>query len=69
MAGEIDKEVKAIIDRCYEDAKTIIMAHEDVLHASAKLLIEKEKITGEEFDALFTSRAKADNEERSQTQL
>ena len=69
MAGEIDKEVKAIIDRCYEDAKTIIMAHEDVLHASAKLLIEKEKITGEEFDALFTSHAKADNEERSQTQL
>ena len=69
MAGEIDKEVKAIIDRCYEDAKTIIMAHEDVLHASAKLLMEKEKITGEEFDALFTSRAKADNEERSQTQL
>ena len=69
MAGEIDKEVKAIIDRCYEDAKTIIMAHEDVLHASAKLLMEKEKITGEEFDALFTSCAKADNEERSQTQL
>ena len=69
MAGEIDKEVKAIIDRCYEDAKTIIMAHEDVLHASAKLLMEKEKITDEEFDALFTSRAKADNEERSQTQL
>lgn len=69
MAGEIDKEVKAIIDRCYEDAKTIIMAHEDVLHASAKLLMEKEKITGEEFDALFTSHAKADNEERSQTQL
>lgn len=69
MAGEIDKEVKAIIDRCYEDAKTIIMAHEDVLHASAKLLMEKEKITGEEFDALFTSRTKADNEGRCQTQL
>ena len=69
MAGEIDKEVKAIIDRCYEDAKTIIMAHEDVLHASAKLLMEKEKITGEEFDALFTSRVTADNEGRCQTQL
>ena len=69
MAGEIDKEVKAIIDRCYEDAKTIIMAHEDVLHASAKLLMEKEKITGEEFDALFASGAKADNEGRCQTQL
>ena len=69
MAGEIDKEVKAIIERCYEDAKTIIMAHEDVLHASAKLLMEKEKITGEEFDALFASGVKADNEERCQTQL
>lgn len=69
MAGEIDKEVKAIIDRCYEDAKTIIMAHENVLHASAKLLMEKEKITGEEFDALFASDVKADNEERCQTQL
>ena len=69
MAGEIDKEVKAIIDRCYEDAKTIIMAHENVLHASAKLLMEKEKITGEEFDALFASGAKADNEGRCQTQL
>ena len=69
MAGEIDKEVKAIIDRCYEDAKTIIMAHEDVLHASAKLLMEKEKITGEEFDALFASGTKADNEGRCQTQL
>lgn len=69
MAGEIDKEVKAIIDRCYEDAKTIIMAHEDVLHASAKLLMEKEKITGEEFDALFASDVKADNEGRCQTRL
>lgn len=69
MAGEIDKEVKAIIDRCYENAKTIIMAHEDVLHASAKLLMEKEKITGEEFDALFASGVKADNEGRCQTQL
>lgn len=69
MAGEIDKEVKAIIDRCYEDAKTIIMAHEDVLHASAKLLMEKEKITGEEFDALFASDTKADNEGRCQTRL
>ena len=45
------------------------MAHEDVLHASAKLLMEKEKITGEEFDALFASGVKADNEGRCQTQL
>lgn len=69
MAGEIDKEVKAIIDRCYADARAIIMAHEDVLHASARLLMEKEKITGEEFDALFHSDAKADSEENRQNSL
>ena len=51
--GEIDKEVRRIISECYDKAKTIIMANEDVLHKSAALLMEKEKITGEEFDALF----------------
>lgn len=53
MSGEIDKEVKEIIDECYAKAKQIIMDHQDVLHQSAALLIEKEKITGQEFDALF----------------
>ena len=53
IAGEIDREVKAIIDMCYEEARAIILRHEDVLHAGAQLLIEKEKITGEEFDALY----------------
>ncbi len=57
IAGEIDKEVKAIIDRCYQEAREIILRHEDVLHASAALLLEKEKITGEEFDALFAEQA------------
>ena len=56
MSGEIDKEVKAIIDRCYSEAKAIIMEHRDILEASAQLLIEKEKITGEEFAALFEKR-------------
>lgn len=56
MSGEIDKEVKAIIDKCYREAREIIEAHEDVLHASAKLLMEKEKISGEEFDALFKAQ-------------
>ena len=53
ITGEIDKEVKAIIDECYKDAKRIILEHEDVLHSCAKLLLEKEKITREEFEALF----------------
>ena len=53
VSGEIDKEVKAIIDDCYKKATDIIKEHEDVLHKCAKLLLEKEKITREEFEALF----------------
>ena len=53
IAGEIDKEVKAIIDDCYAKAKAIILEHEGVLHKAAELLLEKEKITREEFEALF----------------
>lgn len=53
IAGEIDKEVKAIIEQCYQEAKAIIMKHIDVLHKSAALLMEKEKISGAEFDALY----------------
>ena len=53
VAGKIDKEVKAIIDECYVNAKAIIEEHRDILEACAKLLLEKEKITSEEFGALF----------------
>ena len=53
VAGEIDKEVKTIIEKCYAKAKEIILQYEDILHASADLLIEKEKIGREEFEALF----------------
>ena len=53
VAGEIDVEVKRIIDECYAKAKDIIMQHEDVLHSCAKLLLEKEKINRQEFEALF----------------
>ncbi len=53
MSGEIDREVKSIIDDCYKKAKQIIMDNQDVLHKSANLLIEKEKIGREEFEALF----------------
>nr|MCI2049000.1 ATP-dependent zinc metalloprotease FtsH [Lachnospiraceae bacterium] len=59
MSGEIDKEVKNIVDECYSKAKQIIMGHEDVLHKAAALLIRKEKITGAEFDALFGGTAQA----------
>ncbi len=53
ISGEIDREVKAIIDECYAKAKEIIMEHEKVLHECAKLLLEKEKIGRAEFEALF----------------
>lgn len=53
VATAIDKEVKRIIDECYARAKQIIEEHEDVLHACAELLLEKEKISREEFEALF----------------
>ena len=53
VAGEIDKEVKAIIDKCYREAKEIILSHEQILHRCAELLLEKEKINREEFESLF----------------
>ena len=53
VAGEIDKEVKEIINGCYARAKAIITEHEDVLHQCAELLLKKEKITREEFEALM----------------
>ena len=56
MAGEIDKEVRSIIDDCYKKARKIISDNQDVLFRCADLLIEKEKITGEEFDQLFKNR-------------
>jgi len=52
-ADEIDAEVKAIVDNCYQEARKIIMEHRNVLDACAALLLEKEKITREEFEALF----------------
>lgn len=53
-AGAIDGEVKKIIDGCHKEARRIIGENMDVLHASASLLIEKEKITRDEFEALFS---------------
>ena len=55
VSGEIDREVKTIIDDCYQKAKDIIMEHEDVLHKCAKLLLEKEKINRAEFESLFVT--------------
>lgn len=53
VAGTIDEEVKRIIDECYVKARAIIQEHHDVLDKCAALLLEKEKITRDEFEALF----------------
>ena len=53
VASSIDEEIKRIIDECYLKAKEIITEHRDVLDACAQLLIQKEKITRDEFEALF----------------
>ncbi|MBQ2287660.1 MAG: ATP-dependent zinc metalloprotease FtsH [Lachnospiraceae bacterium] len=53
IATVIDQEVKRIVDDCYAEAKRIILEHQDVLEACAKLLLEKEKVTKEEFESLF----------------
>ena len=53
VAGKIDREVKKIIDECYANAKEIIQKYNHVLESCADLLLEKEKITREEFSALF----------------
>lgn len=59
VAAEIDKEIKDIIDSCYKKATDIIKDHMDVLESCAQLLLEKEKINQEEFEALFEGREKA----------
>ena len=59
VASQIDSEVKRIIDECYAKAKDIILAHEDVLHSCTELLMEKEKISGKEFEELFGSEQRS----------
>lgn len=54
-AAEIDEEVRRIIDECYKEAEKILKEHENVLHAVSKLLMEKERITREEFEKTFNN--------------
>ncbi len=53
ISGEIDREVKDIIDSCYGKARQLILENMEILHKCADLLLEKERITREEFEALF----------------
>lgn len=56
ISGEIDKEIKSIIDECYVKAKEIILENIEVLHKCAELLLEKEKVGRDEFEALFEQK-------------
>ena len=56
-ASEIDAEVKRIIDECHDEAKRILEQNMDVLHRCAELLIKKERISRDEFEALFKQPA------------
>ena len=56
VAGQIDAEVKNIIDDCYQKAKTIVMENENILHSCAALLLERERISMSEFESLFENQ-------------
>ena len=58
----IDKEVKKIVNKCYQDAKAMIEEHMDVLHKCAALLLEKERINRVEFEALFDAENATETE-------
>ena len=55
VARQIDEEIHRIIQECHDNAKRIILEHQNVLHSCAKLLLEKEKLHRDEFEALFTA--------------
>lgn len=65
VAADIDAEVKCIIDECYAKAKAMIQENREVLDACAELLLEKEKIGREEFEALFHKEEQAEIAEES----
>ena len=57
VAGQIDAEVKNIIDDCYQKAKTIVLENENILHSCAALLLERERISMSEFESLFANQS------------
>ncbi len=63
VAKAIDSEIHTIIQECHENARRVISQHMDVLHGCAKLLLEKEKVHREEFEALFTMENQEEKKE------
>ncbi|MCD7864192.1 MAG: ATP-dependent zinc metalloprotease FtsH [Lachnospiraceae bacterium] len=64
-ANTIDEEVRGIVRDCYSKAKEIILQHEDILHSCAALLLEKERITREEFEALWPKQPALETAQQS----
>ena len=58
VATTIDQEVKRIVTDAYQEAKRLLKENMEMLHATAKLLVEKEKVTGDEFRALFDQKVR-----------
>ena len=65
IACAIDEEVKRMIEEAHQKAREMIKAHEDVLHSCAALLIEKEKIGRDEFEALFGAKIDQETQEQA----
>ena len=63
VAKAIDSEIHSIIEECHDNAKKIISEHMEVLHGCAKLLLEKEKVHRDEFEALFTMEKSGESNE------
>ena len=57
VAKQIDREIRGIIGECHDKAREIILQHQDVLHRCAAILLEREKIHRDEFEALFSQTA------------
>ena len=69
VAKLIDEEIKTMIDKCYNDAKRILTENKEVLHNCAKLLIQKERINREEFEALFLPPGNGDGSDNDMNSL
>lgn len=63
VAKTIDEEVKAIIDECYDEARRILRENMDILHKCSEMLIEKERISREEFESLFVENVATEENE------
>jgi cell division protease FtsH len=58
VATTIDQEVNRIVTDAYQEAKRLLKENMEMLHATAKLLVEKEKVTGDEFRTLFDQKVR-----------